>query len=412
MSCKSDRKNTVNSKTENLRLENSIPFIDLNAQQQRIRSQLDASIARVMDHGKYIMGPEIAELESALCNYTGSKHCITVSNGTDAIVAALMAYDVGPGDAIITTPFTFFATIEAIMMLGATPVFADIDLDTFNICPNEVESVVKKVRSENKLNLRGIIPVDLFGLCADYASINRIADENGLFVIQDAAQSFGAEFDGKKAPNHADIGTTSFFPAKPLGCYGDGGAVFTNDDALADKLRSVRVHGKGIDKYDNIRVGMNARLDTIQAAVLIEKLKIYPDEFERRQEVAANYSQLIESANQSNGNTNITIPKTFDGHRSAWAQYTIRTSDRDTLSTHLKECGIPSVVYYRTPSHLLGACKSLNCREGDFPNSERAANEVLSLPFHPYLEATLVLQIVSQMFTPNQIDFDKSENQV
>lgn len=363
-----------------------IPFIDLAAQQQQIRPQIDAAIARVLEHGQYIMGPEVAQLESDLCEHTGSKHCITVSNGTDALVATLMAYEVGPGDAIITTPFTFFATVEAIMMVGATPVFADIDPVSYNIDPNEVERAISDTRKTNQLKLCGIIPVDLYGLCADYRSINGIAKEHGLFVIQDGAQSFGAEYDGVRAPNHADVGTTSFFPAKPLGCYGDGGAVFTNDDELANRIRSVRVHGKGKDKYDNVRVGMNARLDTVQAAILIEKLKVYREEFEKRQKVAAEYSRLITetAARQLEG---ISLPFVPDNCRSAWAQYTIRVKDQEQVSTTLREHGVPSVVYYRTPSHLLHACSHLGHSAGAFPNSESAATEVLSLPFGPYLSS-------------------------
>jgi len=379
-----------------------IPFIDLAAQQARIKPEIDAAIARVLEHGKYIMGPEVTELEVKLCEFVGSKHCISMSNGTDALIAALMALDIGPGDAVITTPFTFFATIEAICFVGAVPVLADISIDTFNICPHEIEKAIHKTRAKNKLNLKAIMPVDLFGWCADYDTINALAEEHGLVVIQDAAQAFGASTpDGRRAPTHGLIGTTSFFPAKPLGCYGDGGACFTDDDHLAELLRSIRVHGKGADKYDNVRIGQNCRLDTIQAAVLLEKLKIYPDEILRRQTVAACYTKSIEAIS----NSSVTPPLTFDDRISAWAQYTIRSENRSEIATALKAGGVPSVVYYRTPAHLLGACKSLGYSQGDFAASERAAEEVLSLPFHPYLEPNLITDTICQLdhFTINQL---------
>ena len=375
-----------------------IPFIDLAAQQSRIKPEIDAAIARVLEHGKYIMGPEVAQLESNLCDFVGSKHCISVSNGTDALVAVLQAYDVGPGDAVITTPFTFFATIEAIMFVGATPVFADINPETFNLCPQALEQAIASVQSENKLNLRGVIPVCLFGQCADYATINKIAKQHGLFVMQDAAQGFGASTpDGRRAPTHGDVGTTSFFPAKPLGCYGDGGAIFTEDDDLAERVRSIRVHGKGTDKYDNIRVGQNCRLDTIQAAIVIEKLKIYQSELDARQKVADSYTQHINELNERLGAVLIQPPIVSGGYISAWAQYTIRTEARTEVADRLKADGIPSVVYYRTPSHLLGACAHLGHGRGDFPHSEAAAESVLSLPFHPYLDEETVQQVVSSL---------------
>lgn len=373
-----------------------IPFIDLATQQQRIKSRIDVGIARVLEHGKYIMGPEVAQLETALCEFTGAKHCITVSNGTDALVAAYMALGVGPGDAIITTPFTFFATVEAIQILGATPVFADIDPLTFNICPNDVERVIKQVRADNKLNLKGICPVDLFGLCADYDAIDRLAEEHDLFVLQDSAQAFGATQGNRRAPSHGTIGTASFFPAKPLGCYGDGGAVFTDDDQLAELLRSIRVHGKGTDKYDNVRVGQNCRLDTIQAAILIEKLGIYQSELDARQSVAASYKKHIQALNEKL-ETPIVTPSVPAGNVSAWAQYTIRVSDREAIMAGLKAAGIPSVVYYRTPAHLLGACSDLGHKVGDFPHSELAAQQVMSLPFHPYLELSSISKIVREI---------------
>jgi len=374
-----------------------MPFIDLAAQQRRLKTELDEAISGVLEHGRYIMGPEVQELESELASFVSSKHCISVSNGTDALIAGLMAYGVGTGDAIITTPFTFFATVEAILLLGATPVFADIDPITFNICPEEIKKAILKTKQDSNLNLRGIISVDLFGLSADYDPIGALAKENELFVIQDSAQACGATYKGKRCPTHGDIGTTSFFPAKPLGCYGDGGAVFTDNDELAEKLRSIRVHGKGVDKYDNVRVGKNARLDTIQAAILLRKLEVYEDELKARRRIAAKYEREFEEINQLlSESKKVTTPLQPEGYLSAWAQYTlIVQGDRDKLSQTLKAEGIPTLVYYRTPSHLLGACRSLGYSKGDFPIAERVSQQVLALPFHPYLETSNQMRVVN-----------------
>lgn len=374
-----------------------MPFIDLAAQQKRLKSELDEAISSVLAHGKYIMGPEVKELEQELASFIDSKHCISVSNGTDALIAGLMAYEVGPGDAIITTPFTFFATVEAILLLGATPVFADIDPITFNICPQEIKRVISKTKQDSNLNLRGIISVDLFGLPADYATIGELAKENDLFVIQDSAQACGATYQGKRCPAHGDIGTTSFFPAKPLGCYGDGGAMFTDDDELAEKLRSIRVHGKGVDKYDNVRVGKNARLDTIQAAILLCKLRIYEDELGARRAVAATYADELKKLNESLPDSlKLTAPVEDESHLSAWAQYSILCQgDRDAISACMKKRGIPTLVYYRTPSHLLGACESLGYKRGEFSIAENASQQILALPFHPYLGHNDVSRVVS-----------------
>lgn len=364
---------------------NQIQFIDLGAQQKLIRPDIDAAINRVLCHGKYVMGPEVGELESRLASYVGVKHCISVSSGTDALLMALMAYGVGPGDAVFTTPFTFFATAEVISLLGATPVFVDIDPQTFNIDPQKLEDTLS--RFDKPLNPKGVIAVDLFGLPADYEQINAIAGNYDLFVIEDAAQSFGANYKGRVAGSLADVATTSFFPAKPLGCYGDGGAIFTDNDELADVMCSIRVHGKGKDKYDNIRVGVNGRLDTIQAAVLLEKLKIYPDEYRLRQMVAKRYTDVLKDDSKLIFKTKPPVIK--DGYESAWAQYSICCDDRSELQNHLKQAGIPSVIYYVTPLHLVGAMKSLGGKPGDFPVAERISNSILSLPFYPYLsEAT------------------------
>lgn len=378
-----------------------IPFIDLATQQVRIKPEIDAAIQRVLAHGQYIMGPEVGLLEQALKDFSGSQHCITVSNGTDALIAALMAYDIGPGDAVITTPFTFFATVEAIMVLGATPVFADIDPQTLNICPNQIESTVREVHSQNKLHLRGIIPVDLFGLCADYSRINAIAEQHGLFVIQDAAQAFGASTpDGQKAPTHGHVGTTSFFPAKPLGGYGDGGAIFTDNDDIADKIQSIRMHGQGVDKYDNARIGLNARLDTIQAAVLLEKLKIYSEELDLRQKVAERYSQQMDTIVDSTGQQVIQRQHIPGGHRSAWAQFVILGPHRERIATALKTNDFPSVVYYRTPAQLLKACQGLT-QQNNLPVSEAISSRILALPFHPYLNQDSLDHIVETIKNVN-----------
>lgn len=372
-----------------------VPFIDLNAQQERIRPQIDAAIQRVLDHGKYIMGPEVKELEENLSQFIGSKHCISLSSGTDALLASLMAYEVGPGDAIITTPFTFFATVEMIALTGATPVFVDIEPDTFNIDATQIEAVIEKTRTEGKLTVRGIIPVDLFGQPCDYDAIRTIADKHNLFILQDAAQAFGATYKGKRVPTQGDIGCTSFFPAKPLGCYGDGGACFTDDDKLADRLRSIRVHGKGTDKYDNVRIGLNARLDTMQAAILIKKLTIYQDEIDRRQQVAQWYEEAFSHWSHASEENTLITPKIASGRTSVWAQYTLQSKDREHLQNTLKNADIPSVVYYATPAHLLDAMKYLGYRQGDFPVAETASKTVFSLPFHPYLDKSVVTQIVS-----------------
>lgn len=353
-------------------------FIDLKQQQEQIRPQIDAAIKRVLDHGKYIMGPEVAELESELASFVGSKHCISCASGTDALLLGLMAYGVGPGDAIFTTPFTFFATAEMIALTGATPVFVDIDPDTYNIDSTKLIDAIDRVTQEGILRPKGIVPVDLFGLPADYDAIIPLADERGMFVLQDAAQAFGAEYKGRKCPALGHVGITSFFPAKPLGCYGDGGAVFTDDDKLADIMRSLRVHGKGVDKYNNIRIGLNARMDTIQAAIVLEKLKIYPDEIERRQWAAEEYGKRLFGMKRQ---------KILEGTTSVWAQFCVESTQRATIQATLKEVGIPSVVYYVKPLHLLAAFSYLGYCIGDFPVAEMVSEYIFALPFHPYLES-------------------------
>jgi UDP-2-acetamido-2-deoxy-ribo-hexuluronate aminotransferase len=375
-------------------------FVDLKYQQNRIKDQLDFRIRSVLEHGNYIMGPEIKELEDALSTYVGIKHAISCASGTDALLLALMAYNIGPGDAIFTSPFTFIATAEVISLLGATPVFVDINPKTFNLDPSKLEQAIHALKSNDPsshplprqssirspqasgLQPKGVIPVDLFGLPAEYNRINAIARDHGLFIIEDAAQSFGAEYEGKKACALADIACTSFFPAKPLGCYGDGGMCFTEDDNIAEIMRSLRVHGKGRHKYENIRIGINGRLDTLQAAILLAKFEIFPEEINFRQEVAEKYSMLLASCSKLN------VPSIPGGYKSAWAQYSILASDsseRGLSIDRLKAADIPTAIYYPKPLHLQTAFTDLGYEESDFPVSEDCSHRIFSLPMHPYL---------------------------
>ncbi|MCP5103323.1 MAG: DegT/DnrJ/EryC1/StrS family aminotransferase [bacterium] len=352
-------------------------FIDLNAQQQRIRSKIEENIKKVLDHGKYIMGPEIKELEEKLAEYVGTRYAVGVASGTDALLIPLMAYGIGPGDAVFTCPFTFIATAEVIQLLGAVPVFVDLQPDTYNIDPVKLEEAVQKTLAEGKLKPRGIIPVDIFGQTADYDEINAIAKKHGLFVLQDAAQSFGAEYKGKKACSNADVAATSFFPAKPLGCYGDGGMIFTDSSEMHEALTSIRIHGKGSDKYNNVRVGVNGRLDTLQAAVLLAKMEIFDEEIQLRQDVANRYKNGF--------NEPAKAPQVRDYNLSAWAQYCILHPDRDGMMARLKEKGIPTAIYYPTPLHLQAAFTALGYSAGDFPLSEKVAAEIFAVPMYPYL---------------------------
>jgi dTDP-4-amino-4,6-dideoxygalactose transaminase len=368
-------------------------FIDLAAQQRRISEKLNANIAGVLAHGQYINGPEVRDLEKTLAAYVGAKHAVGCASGTDALLMALMALEIGPGDAVFTTPFTFVATAEVISLLGATPVFVDTDPVTFNIDPAKLALAIQAVKANDRslhplpltphaspLRPRAVIPVDLFGLPADYDAIGTVAARHGLAVIEDAAQSFGGEYRSGKACAFGDIACTSFFPAKPLGCYGDGGMCFTDDDRFVEVLRSIRVHGQGSDKYENIRIGINGRLDTLQAAILLAKFAIFPEEIDLRQEVARRYNELLAGS--------VTTPEIPEGCKSAWAQYSILVRDsaeRSDLMAKLKEAGIPTAIYYPKPLHRQKAFAGLGYREGDFPVSEDCARRIFSLPMHPYL---------------------------
>jgi UDP-2-acetamido-2-deoxy-ribo-hexuluronate aminotransferase len=353
-------------------------FIDLAAQQKRIRPQIEAGFNRILDHGQYILGPEVGELERKLAAFTGVPHALAVASGTDALLMPLLVENVGPGDAVFTSTFTFIATAEVIALTGATPVFVDIADETFNIDPCKLEEAIARVRSEKKLTPRGIIPVDLFGQPAAYEAIQAIAGKYGLFVLEDAAQSFGASQNGRKAGALARVAGTSFFPAKPLGCYGDGGMIFSFDKNVHEQLLSIRVHGQGADKYTNVRIGINGRMDSLQAAVLLAKMEIFPEEIELRQEVADRYDRLLAGA--------VLTPKLLEGNISAWAQYSIRHPRRDVVIQKLREKEIPTAIYYPIPLHLQDAFRHLGYGQGDFPVAEKIAGEIFSLPMHPYLK--------------------------
>ena len=358
-----------------------LPFIDLKYQYSLIRDEIHAGIDRVLESGHYILGAEIAELEKQLAEYAGVKHALACSSGTDALLMALMALGIGPGDAVFTTPFTFFATVETIALVGATPVFADIDEGTYNIDPAKLEEAILKVEREGKLKPKAIIPVDLFGLTADYKAINPLADAHGLAIIEDACQAFGAvDPSGKRAPSLGTIGCTSFFPAKPLGCYGDGGAVFTDDDDLYDKLYSILVHGRSAeDRYNNVRLGLNARCDTIQAAVLLAKLKLFPGEVEMRQVVADRYRAGLKDV--------VSVQTIPEGCVSVYAQFCPRSPKFAEIQAALKAADVPTARYYPIPMHLLGATEYLGYKKGDMPVAEACAADIFALPMHPYLKA-------------------------
>ena len=360
-------------------MKKPIPFIDLAAQQARIRDKVEAAMLRTLDHGGYILGPEVGELEKQLAAFCGARHAIGCSNGTDALSLVLMARNVGPGEAVFCPSFTFAATAEVVALLGATPYFVDIEPDTYNMDPNSLRAAIGEAKDAG-LKPAGIIVVDLFGLPADYDRLEPIAAEHGLWLLCDAAQSFGATYKGRKVGTIGMATTTSFFPAKPLGAYGDGGAIFTDDDDLAALLRSLLFHGKGDDRYDNVRIGMNGRLDSLQAGILIEKLAIFPDEIEARNRIARRYSEGF-------GNL-LVAPAMPDDSISVWAQYTLRAPgrDRDAIVSALKARDVPTAIYYPKPLHRQTAYRHFPVVGGALPVSDRVAGEVFSLPMHAYLD--------------------------
>lgn len=352
-------------------------FIDLDAQYKHLKERINNRIQAVLDHGNYIMGPEVEELEQKLAEYVGVKHCISCANGTDALQLAMMVLDIKQGDAIFCPTFTFFATAEVVAYAGATPVFVDSDEQTFNICPKDLEKRIEKVIAEGKLTPKAIIAVDLFGLPANYPELEKLATKYNMKLIEDAAQGFGGEINGRRAGSFGDIATTSFFPAKPLGCYGDGGAIFTNNDDYAALFRSYRVHGKGKDKYDNVRIGINSRLDTIQAAILLEKLAEFPKELIDRNKAAEKYNNELKGK--------YITPFIPEGYLSSWAQYTVISENREQEMARYKAEGIPTMIYYGTCMHQQTAFKALNYTDKDLPVASRLARQVFSLPMHPYL---------------------------
>jgi UDP-2-acetamido-2-deoxy-ribo-hexuluronate aminotransferase len=362
-----------------------LEFIDLKAQYRHSKSAIDARIHKVLDHGQYIMGPEVKELEERLAAYVGAKHCIGVSDGTTGLMIALMALEIKPGDEVITTPFTFIATGEMIALLGAVPVFVDIDPVSFNLDPKLIEAAITP-------RTKAIMPVSLYGQCADMDAINQVAGRHGIAVIEDAAQSFGASYRGRRSCGLSTIGSTSFFPSKPLGCYGDGGALFTNDESLAKRMREIRIHGQD-RRYHHPIIGLNGRLDTIQAAVLLAKMDTFADEVSAREKLGARYSSLIKAALGDAAST----PLIAEGSTSVYAQYTVRVKNRDAVIKALGEAGVPTAVHYPIPLHLQPAFKHLGLGPGSFVHSELAGQEVMSLPMHPFLDEASLQTIVAAL---------------
>ena len=371
-------------------------FRDLKKQYQVLKKEIDEGVLAAMASGAYILGKPVQELEEKLAAYVGRKHCVAVANGTDALQLSLMAYDVGPGDAVFTSDFTYFASAGSASIIGATPVLVDIDLATFNMSPEDLEKKIQAVLAEGELRPKFIVPVDLFGLPADFTRILPIAEKYGLRVLEDGAQGFGGAIGGKRACSFGDISTTSFFPAKPLGCYGDGGAIFTDDDAIDARLRSLRAQGKSpTDKYDNREIGMNSRLDTLQAAILLPKLRAFEEhEVDDVNRVAQRYTAALKDR--------VVTPAIPDGFLSSWAQYTILLDSRETrdeLQKKLKTRGIPTMIYYPRGLHQQAAYAWMGLADGDFPHTARAAQCVLSLPMHPYMaeeEQAFIIQSVRE----------------
>jgi dTDP-4-amino-4,6-dideoxygalactose transaminase len=364
---------------QHLRLQ-SIPFIDVASQRQRLGKAIDDAMARVLGHCQFINGPEVTQLEAELAAFSGAKHVVTCASGTDALLMVLMAKGLGRGDAVLCPSFTFCATGEAVALTGATPVFVDIDDATFNI---DAASLKRGIATARKLGLkpRAIIPVDLFGQAADHDAVAAVAEAEGLLVLDDAAQGFGASYKGRRLGTLGHATATSFFPAKPLGCFGDGGAIFTDDAQLAETLKSIRVHGQGSDKYDNVRLGLTGRLDTMQAAILIEKLKIFEDEIAARNRVAERYARALSNV--------VNVPRLAQGCTSVWAQYTIRLpkgTDRDAFAAALKAQGVPTAIYYPKSMHQQTAYRDFPVADGGLPVSERLSADVIALPMHAYLD--------------------------
>lgn len=363
-----------------------VQFIDLAAQQAKIRDKIDAAIAAVLDHGRYIMGPEVERLENDLEDFTGAAHALSCANGTDALTLVMMAWGIGPGDAVFVPSFTYVASAETPAQLGATPFFVDVLEDSFNIDATSFAQAIDEAKRQG-LRPAAVIPVDLFGQPADIDAITDIAHSSCIKVLVDGAQSFGASSHGRRVGTMGDATTTSFFPAKPLGCYGDGGAVFTNDDALAEAVNSIRLHGKGSEKYDNVRIGVNSRLDTIQAAILIEKLKIFPDELQARKKVAAAYEDGLGGK--------VKTPQVASGLTSVWAQYTLIVDDRPAVQAKFKEAGVPSVIYYPKALTQQDGYSAFPVVSSGVKVSERLTGKVLSLPMHPYLSQDEINKTIS-----------------
>lgn len=365
----------------------AIPFIDLQAQRRRLGEPLNRAIQAAVEGGQWVMGPQVAELEEKLAAFAGVKHCIACANGTDALMIVLRAWNIGAGDAVFVPAFTFAASAEVIALVGASPVFVDVLEDTFNMDPASLQAAIAATRREGLLRPRVVMPVDLFGQPANYPALEAIATREGLKMLCDTAQGFGGVLDRRRTGGIGDAASTSFFPAKPLGCYGDGGATFTNDDELDELLRSIRIHGQGSDKYENVRIGVNSRLDTIQAAILLEKLKIFPDEIEKREAVAQRYNQALEKSNK------IRVPRVIAGAQSTWAQYTIQVPDRDKVQAALKARGVPTAVYYPIPLSQQKGYRAFP--SAPTPVSQRLSKTVISLPMHPYLDEEALETIVA-----------------
>ena len=370
-------------------------FIDLSKQQSLIRNNIKQRISKVLDHGQYIMGPEVDELEEKLASYVDAKFCLTCSSGTDALLIPLMAKGVGPGDAVLTTTFSYIATAEVIKLVGATPIFIDIDPETYNLNPALIPDAIIEAHKK-ELEPKAIIPVDIFGQPANYIEIKKYADIYDLFIIEDAAQAFGASIQNKKTCTFGNVGSTSFFPSKPLGCYGDGGAVFTDDEDLYEIMKSIRVHGEGKDKYDNIRLGLNGRLDTLQAAVLLEKLLLFPNELSMRERIANYYSNNLPTIFKK--------PYVPSKYFSSWAQYSLVSESFEIRSKLIDFCSknsIPIMVYYRIPLHMQNVFKSLGYSKGEFCVSEDLSGKIFSIPMHPYLTSNKQNEIIEALLKFN-----------